>query len=304
MSPVSNLLFVASIGCLRLTSLRASQPHHTFSTLQRHSPPPKPPVRSERFKGKTFIVTGGTSGVGEAIALQLAREGADGVSVVGRNVERGEGVVEKLSSLGCVGNFIRASMDSVPSVSSVVPSHTTFFNSPPHGLVNSAGDTSRGWLKDQKVEDWDRLFAVNARAPFILTQAATNAMIDKGIQGSIVNIITITSHGGQPYLCGYAASKGALVTFTKNAAHQLRKDRIRCNGINIGWTSSAAEHRLQVKETGDENWLEKAGEKVPFGKLVQPDDIAELACFLLSDKSGVCTGSVIDFDQMVMGGYD
>ena len=148
-------------------------------------------------------------------------------------------------------------MDDVAQVSDVVPKHEARFGVA-HGLVNSAGDTSRGWLKDQSVESWDRLFAVNARAPFILTQAATNSMIEAGVRGAVVNIITITSHGGQPYLCGYAASKGALATFTKNAAHQLRRSRIRCNGINIGWTASAAEHRLQVEETGDEDWLEKA----------------------------------------------
>ena len=76
------------------------------------------------------------------------------------------------------------------------------------------------------------------------------------------------------------------------------------NGINIGWTYSEAEDKLQKEETGDENWLDKAKDKVPFGKLVMPSDISELSCYLLSDQSGVCTGSVIDFDQMVMGGYD
>ena len=194
-------------------------------------------------------------------------------------------------------------MENVEEVQAVIPKHEAAFG-PASGLVNSAGDTGRGWLKSQSVESWDRLFAVNARAPFLLTQAASNSMVANGIAGGIVNIITITSHGGQPYLCGYAASKGALATFTKNAAHQLRKNRIRCNGINIGWTASAAEHKLQVKETGDENWLEGAKSRVPFGKLVNPSDIAELTTFLLSERSGVCTGSVIDFDQMVIGAYD
>ncbi|GMI19110.1 hypothetical protein TeGR_g10027 [Tetraparma gracilis] len=106
------------------------------------------------------------------------------------------------------------------------------------------------------------------------------------------------------YLNAYCASKGALVAFTKNSAHSLRADKIRCNGINIGWTASAAEHRLQVEETGDENWLEKASGKAPFGKLVQPEDIAGLTAFLLSKESGVMTGSVIDMDQNVIGAYD
>ncbi|GMH88559.1 hypothetical protein TrST_g11194 [Triparma strigata] len=289
---------LAAIGTLTL--VRAIVP----KKATRQDPKPRVIVdRPSRSSGKSFIVTGGTSGVGQAIATQLAREGAAAISVVGRSAERGAGVVKVLQDLGCEAQFIKASMDDVEEVKAVVGKHEAKFGVA-SGLVNSAGDTSRGTLAEQTVEDWDRLFAVNARAPFILTQMATNSMKREKIEGSVVNIITITSHGGQPYLCGYAASKGALVTFTKNAAHSLRSDRIRCNGINIGWTYSAAEDKLQVRETGDVNWLEKAKEKVPFGKLVLPEDIAELTCFLLSENSGVCTGSVIDFDQMVMGGYD
>jgi len=89
--------------------------------------------------------------VGEAIALQLASEGADGVSVVGRSLERGEGVVKKLESLGAKGLFIKCSMDVVEEVKNVVPRHEEVFGVA-SGLVNSAGDTGRGWLKDQTVE--------------------------------------------------------------------------------------------------------------------------------------------------------
>ncbi|KAJ1637139.1 hypothetical protein T492DRAFT_955401 [Pavlovales sp. CCMP2436] len=258
---------------------------------------------SPRFTGRTYVVTGGTSGVGEAVALRLAGEGAAGITIVGRSESRGASVCAKLTALGCKAQFVKADMESVADVKAIVPSHEHCFNSL-DGLVNCAGDTSRGNIRDQTVEDWDRLFAVNARAPFLLTQAASNLMREKGTHGSIVNIITITSHGGQPYLCGYAASKGACATLTKNAAHALRQDRIRVNGINIGWTNSAAEHSTQVASGAGEDWLQKVGEKVPFGRLVEPSDIAALTALLLSSESGVMTGSVIDMDQMVIGAYD
>lgn len=216
---------------------------------------------AQRFKGRTFIVTGGTSGVGEAVALRLAAEGAAGITIVGRSEERAKKVSERLHALGCEPHFVRAEMDKVDDVRSVVPAHDQRFGSL-HGLVNCAGDTSRGRVGDQSVELWDRLFAINARAPFILTQDSTNLMIKKGIQGSVVNIITITAHGGQSFLNAYAASKGALVTFTKNAAHTLRWSRIRVNGVNIGWTETAAEHKTQVAEGAGEDWLEKAEKKV------------------------------------------
>lgn len=260
-------------------------------------------MAAQRFAGQTFVVTGGTSGVGEAVAARLAAEGAAGITIVGRNESRGASVCAKLGELGCAAQFVKAEMGSVDDVMRVVPEHERKFGSL-DGLVNCAGDTSRGYLRDQTVESWDRLFAVNARAPFILMQAATNLMREAGRQGSIVNVITITSHGGQPYLCGYAASKGALVTLTRNAAHALRSDRIRVNGINIGWTNSDAEHKTQLASGAGEDWLEKAKARLPFGRLVEPAEIAALTAFLLSSESGVMTGSIIDMDQMVIGAYD
>lgn len=240
---------------------------------------------------------------GEAVATRLASEGCAGITIVGRSEQRGASVCAKLGGLGCKAIFVKADMSSVADVQAVVPAHERAFGSL-DGLVNCAGDTSRGNVRDQAVADWDRLFAVNARAPYLLTQAASNAMIAQGRPGSIVNVITITSHGGQPYLFGYAASKGACVTLTKNAAHALRQDRIRVNGINIGWSNTAAEHATQVASGAGEDWLEKAAAKLPFGRLVEPSDIAALTAFLLSDESGVMTGSIIDMDQNVIGAYD
>lgn len=235
--------------------------------------------------------------------MRLATEGCTGITIVGRSEERGASVCAKLSALGCKAIFVKADMGSVADIQEVVPAHERAFGSL-DGLVNCAGDTTRGNIRDQTVADWDRLFAINARAPFVLTQAAANAMIAKGRPGSIVNIITITSHGGQPYLCAYAASKGACVTLTKNAAHALRHERVRVNGINIGWSNTAAEHATQVAAGAGEDWLEKAAAKMPFGRLVEPSDIAALAAFLLSHESGVMTGSIIDMDQNVIGAYD
>ncbi|KAG8465113.1 hypothetical protein KFE25_012476 [Diacronema lutheri] len=265
---------------------------------------PRPsPGTPPRLVGKTFVVTGGTSGVGEAVAMRLAREGCAGVTIVGRSEERGARVCAQLDELGCKALFVKADMASVADVQAVVPAHARAFGSL-DGLVNCAGDTARGSIGDQAVEDWDRLFAVNARAPFLLTQAASNYMRETGTCGSIVNIITITSHGGQPYLCGYAASKGACVALTRNTAHALRHDRIRVNGINIGWTNSAAEHATQLAQGAGEDWLERAAARVPFGRLVEPADIAALAAYLLSPEAGVMTGAIIDMDQMVIGAYD
>ncbi|MEQ1875481.1 MAG: SDR family oxidoreductase, partial [Bdellovibrionia bacterium] len=154
------------------------------------------------------------------------------------------------------------------------------------------------------VEAWDSIFAVNARAPFILIQEAAREMKKQPQGGSIVNIITMSSHGGQPFITAYCASKGALAILTKNAAHSLRSSKIRVNGINMGWTDTDNEHLVQVAMGRPENWLKEAEARQPFKRLLKPLDIAKLSAYLLSDDSELMTGSLIDFDQNVMGAYD
>ncbi len=103
----------------------------------------------------------------------------------------------------------------------------------------------------------------------------------------------------------YVASKAGLAGLTRNAAHAHRWDKIRINGINIGWTATEGEDLIQRRFHGaGDDWLEKANASVPMGKLGQVDEIAEFVVFLLSTRSGVVTGSVIDWDQNVIGGSD
>ena len=173
------------------------------------------------------------------------------------------------------------------------------------GLVNAAGLTTRGTLLDTTPELFDQHVAINLKAPFFLMQAAVSDMITRGAPGSIVNVITMSAHGGQPYLAPYVASKAGLIGLTKNAAHAHRWDKIRINGINIGWTETAGEDEIQRRFHGaGDDWLEKAGASLPMGKLGQVDDVARLAVLLLSDASGVVTGSIIDWDQNVPGAHD
>jgi NAD(P)-dependent dehydrogenase (short-subunit alcohol dehydrogenase family) len=122
--------------------------------------------------------------------------------------------------------------------------------------------------------------------------------------GSIVNIISDTSHGGAPYIMAYSASKGALATLTKNNAHALRFDKIRVNGINMSWTLTPHEDQVQKRMGMGDNWLEKAESRQPFGRILRPADVAYLAAYLLGDQSEMMTGSLIDLNQNVIGGWD
>jgi NAD(P)-dependent dehydrogenase (short-subunit alcohol dehydrogenase family) len=163
-------------------------------------------------------------------------------------------------------------------------------------LVNNAGDTSRGYIEDTTVEQWDRQMAVNVRAPFILTQAAIPPMLARG-GGSIVNIGSVNAYIGQAKLMSYSVSKGALMTFTKNAAARLNRYHIRANLLNVGWTLTLGEDRVMREDTGREDWLTAALATRPFGRMLLPRDIALAALYFASDDSALITGAVVDLEQ-------
>jgi NAD(P)-dependent dehydrogenase (short-subunit alcohol dehydrogenase family) len=171
------------------------------------------------------------------------------------------------------------------------------------GLVNAAGLSTRGTLDDTSVEVSERLVPINARAAFLLMQQAARLWRRSGTGGSNVNINTRAPPGGDPALTGYSASKGALATLTRNAGYQLQPDRIRVNGLNIGWTATEGEHGVQTGTGQSSDWLADADASRPFGRLLRPDDIAPMVTYLLSDAAQMVTGSVIDFDQTVHGPY-
>jgi NAD(P)-dependent dehydrogenase (short-subunit alcohol dehydrogenase family) len=172
-------------------------------------------------------------------------------------------------------------------------------------LINSAGLTTRGSLLDTTEELFDRHIATNLKAPFFLMQAAVADMRRRAAPGTIVNIISIDSHGGQSFLAPYVAAKAGLAGLTRNAAHAHRWDRVRINGLNIGWTATEGEDATQRAFHGaGDDWQERAAERLPMGRLGRPDEIADFVVLLLSDRSGVVTGSVIDWDQNVLGGLD
>ena len=148
------------------------------------------------------------------------------------------------------------------------------------GLVNAGAMTDRASVAEGSMAMWEALFAANARAPFFLMQRLVDHLRERKAPGSIVNILSINVHGGLPSLAIYSAAKAALALLTKNAAFAHRFDRIRINGINVGWTDTPAERQMQAVTLGlGEGWLAKANAEAPFGRLLVPDDIARLALF-------------------------
>ena len=256
------------------------------------------------LSGKVAIVTGGTQGLGEAIARLFGERGAAGIVICGRNRERGERVASDISSAGCPTVFVEADLAKVADCRKVVATADERFGRV-DVLVNAAALTDRGDIFDTTEQRFNEIFDVNVRGPFFLIQESVRIMHRERIAGSIANIQSMSAHGGQPFNTAYCASKGALATLTRNVAHSLLKFRIRVNGLNIGWMSTPGEDSIQKTYHGaKDGWLEEAVKAKPFGRLIDPKEVARACAYLCSDESGLMTGSNIDFDQNVVGTSD
>ncbi len=249
--------------------------------------------------GKVAIVTGSTQGIGEATARRVIAWGGAGVVITGRNRERGEAVVRSFGADQAV--FVQAELSEADAVPRVLDACVEKFGRV-DCLVNAAASTERAGLLDATPAFIDSMFAANVRAPFLLMQGAARMMRDAGQGGAMVNILSMNAHCGAPELAVYSATKGAMATLTRNAANTLKGDRIRVNGINLGWADTPAEHVVQEKVSPHgKRWLEEANRTRPFGRLIQAGEVADLAAFLLSDNAGVMTGALVDYEQSVLG---
>ena len=257
------------------------------------------------FAGKYAVVTGSTQGLGEATARLLAQRGAAGIVITGRDADRGEAVARDIAKqsvgAGCKTAFVPADLAEVEDCRRIIATADKEFGTL-HVLVNVAALTERGSVWDTSPELFDRMTAINMRAPFFLMQDAIKLMQRRKVAGSIVNISSVSSYGSVPMLTVYAASKAGLNILTKNIAYSVMRHRIRVNALNLGWMDTPGEDTIQQRYHGnDPDWLKKAEAKQPFGRLLKPDEVARAIAFLASDESGLMTGAIVDFDQSVMG---
>ena len=249
------------------------------------------------------MITGGTQGLGLAIAKRLALEGARGIAISGRDSDKGQSAAKSVRALGTDCLFVKADVSIADDCFRLVNSAREHFGSV-NGLVNCAAATDRGTLLETDLELWNRHFETNARGPFLMMQGLVKHLVETEKPGSIVNIISMAAHCGQSYLTAYSASKGALVTLTKNVANAYAAGHIRCNGILLGWMDTPGESVTQKKFHGaSEDWLAKVEAAQPMGQLVKPEEVAGLITYMLSPESGVMTGALIDYDQNVGGAY-
>jgi NAD(P)-dependent dehydrogenase (short-subunit alcohol dehydrogenase family) len=249
------------------------------------------------------LITGGSQGLGLAIARELVAQGCTRLVLTGRDAAKGEAAAASLCNGTVEASFLAVDMGDTAAVPAMVDEAAERMGRVT-ALVNSAATTDRGSILDTSEALYDRVMGVNAKGPFFALQRFAQRCIDEGTPGTCVNILSIVVHGGLSYLAPYGASKAALRYITKNAANTLAQHRIRVNGINVGWMNTPGEDVVQQRFHGRApGWQDEVNAKLPFGMMVQPEHVAEQTAFLLGPQSGVVTGSIMDFDQQVVGAY-
>ena len=249
-----------------------------------------------RIDGKIAVITGGTQGLGAAIARLFAKAGAAGIAIVGRDQAKGDALARQITQdSGVPVQMIAADLGEMGDVMRVVSGAFARFGQIDI-LVNAAGLTDRGNLLNTSPELFDKIFAVNVRAPFFLMQEAVKHMAQGKGDGRIVNIGSSSARAGQPFLAAYSASKGALATLTRNAGFALMRNKVRVNQLDIGWMLSDHEKKIQLAESGDPDWQAKAEAGLPFGRLAEPEEISEMTAFCCSPLAGYLSGTVINVD--------
>lgn len=244
-----------------------------------------------RLKDKVIIVTGGTSGIGQAIAERCVAEGA---RVLVHGIVRGDGeaVVKKL---GAAAALHLDDLGDPASAGRIVNAAVAAFGRI-DAVVNNAAIVARTNLQSTSAESFDRIMAVNVRGPLLLIQAAFALL--KANEGCVLNIGSINAYSGQPNLLDYSISKGAMMTMSRNLANAHAEDRVRVNHFNVGWVLTAREYAHQIEHGMAADWPETVSSQfAPSGRLMSPEEIATAAVYWLGDESRPVSGAVVELEQ-------
>lgn len=243
--------------------------------------------------GKKALVTGASSGIGQAIALAFAKEGADVVISYHKNAAGAQETVSQIAALGRVSQAICANMSCTQDLQNLMEKTIQFLGGIDI-LVNNAGTVTRhAHFLDIPIESFDEIMAVNLRAPFILSQLAAKHMVQQNVAGSIINISSISAELISAGMTHYECSKAGVHMMTRASANALAKERIRVNGIAPGLVATNINRSQREKDPA--LWAGRV-DKIPLGKVGTPEDIARIAVLLASDQADWMTGSMINVD--------
>ncbi len=237
------------------------------------------------LKGKTALITGAARGIGSAIAIQFAREGAD-IAITDLAVdEHAREVIATIESLGVKGKAYASDASDFNQTKEVVQKITEDFGKIDI-LVNNAGITRDTLLMRMTEEQWDMVIKVNLKSVFNFTKAVQPFML-KQRSGSVISMSSVVGVSGNAGQANYAASKAGIIGFTKSVAREVGSRGIRCNAIAPGFIDTEMTRKLP--EDVRKNWIQQ----IPLRRAGLPEDVANTALFLASDLSSYVSGQVV-----------
>jgi NAD(P)-dependent dehydrogenase (short-subunit alcohol dehydrogenase family) len=244
-----------------------------------------------RLEDKTILVTGSTTGIGEAIARRALAEGAN-IVFHGRDAERGRALADQWPQRAALAIGDLAEPAAAPRVIEAAVNSFGRLDA----IVNNAALTTRSDLESTDAAFFDRMMAVNVRAPLLLIKVAYEHL--RRARGCVLNIGSINGYSGEGNLLAYSVSKGALMTLSRNLADALCYEGIRINHFNVGWVLTPNEYQTKLADGLAADWPQHVEPQfAPSGRILQPEEIAAAAVYWLSDESRPISGSVVELEQ-------
>lgn len=238
------------------------------------------------LNGKTALVTGASRGIGRAIALRLAEDGANVAVIYAGSADKAEAVVNEITALGVNAKAYRCNVADSAAVNETVKAVTNDLGKIDI-LVNNAGITRDGLMLRMKDEDFDAVLDTNLKGAFNMIRACYSGFIRKK-SGRIINISSVSGIMGNAGQSNYSASKAGVIGLTKSVARELASRGITCNAVAPGFIQTDMTENL-----GDNNPLLNS---IPLGRMGKPEDIAAAVAFLASDSAAYVTGEVLKVD--------
>ncbi len=246
-------------------------------------------MSEKQFAGKSAIVTGGTRGIGKAIALELARRGANVAFNYARSAEEAERLKAEIEALGVKAFAAQCDVADTNASADFVKQATAAFGTVDY-LVNNAGITRDTLILRMKEDDWDAVLDTNLKGAFNFSKAVLRPMMKNAAGGSILNVSSISGVVGMLGQTNYSASKAGLIGFTKALAKEVASRQITVNALALGLVETEMSAEMNAE------YREKILSQIPLGRLGNVGEVAEIACFLLSDSARYVTGQVIQPD--------
>ena len=246
-----------------------------------------------KLEGKNAVVTGGGRGVGRAISIDFAKEGANVVVNYASNNKAADEVVGIIKSMGKKAVAVQGDVAKKEDAQKIIDTCVENFGSI-HILVNNAGISKPSMMHKMSVETWDEVVNIQMRGPFLCIQAASKYFMQQNY-GRIVNVTSVAGIVGTVGQINYAAAKGGVVTLTKSAARELAKYNVTCNVISLGIVTTDMTHTLQTDEKLKEIYVRR----ILLNRYAEPEDVSPAFVFLASDDARYITGQLLSVD----GGY-